>query len=121
MIALVRLFPGQRFYIPWRDPAAIQRFTENFTPLIGAEAVAALLDEMGCERIVIPTGRVPQRAKGYVPVDVDKVVKLTRRDMTALEISRELQCDPRSVHKARTKARDLGLLPPQSASARTNR
>ena len=98
MNALAAVFPGQRIYVPWRNPDAIERFRANFAPLIGHDAVTALLDELGCARIVIPTGRTPERRHGYVPVDVDRVVALTLDAQTAPAIARQLRCDPRSVH-----------------------
>jgi hypothetical protein len=112
--ALARTFPGQRIYVPWAMPEAIERFAANFTPLIGQTAVDALTSEFGGMRITVPTMRVPARAKGFVPVDVAAVASMTQDEqLTAGQIAHRLQCDPRSVHKARTKARRLGLLSPK--------
>lgn len=113
MTALAKAFPGQRIYVPWSDVDAIERFTANFAPLIGQHAVETLMETFGGLRIAVPTQRVPARLKGFIPVDLDAVVTMTKdRHMTAGQIARRLKCDPRSVHKARTKARELGLLPP---------
>lgn len=110
MTALARTFPGQRIYVPWQSPDAIERFRSNFAPLIGPDAVDTLMDLFGGLRIAVPTRRIPERSKGFVAVDVERVATLTAQHQTALQISQTMGCDPRSVHKARTKARSLGLL-----------
>lgn len=110
MKALARTFPGQRIYVPWSNVDAMHRFRENFEPLIGVAAVFALFELFGGLRIAVPTHRIPERYKGFVPVDLAAVVALTAEHKSAYEISKELGCDPRSVHKARTKARQLGLI-----------
>lgn len=110
MIALARTFPGQRIYVPWSNVEAMHRFRDNFEPLIGVGAVFALFELFGGMRITVPTRRVPERSKGFIPVDLGQVATLTAQKHTALQISILMGCDPRSVHKARTKARSLGLL-----------
>ena len=110
---LAAVFPGQRIYVPWSNTEAMQRFMLNFEPLIGADRVARLLDEFGGLRITVPARTVPPRLKGFIPIDMERVIELTEASLTALQISKILKCDPRSVHGARTKARRLGLLKPK--------
>lgn len=110
--ALVSKFAGQRIYVPWRDRKAMAAFVDNFGPLIGRENAQRLIDDLGGQRFAVPTRTRPKRRKGFVPVDFNRVAILTARDkLTAAQIAGLLKCDPRSVHKARTKARSLGLLP----------
>lgn len=111
--ALATRFPGQRIYVPWSSQEALDRFMENFAPLIGADRVAALVDQFGGLRIIVPSHTTPERKRGQrgtVPLDVERVAELTEAGLTAKQIAAVLTCNPRSVHKARTKARRLGLL-----------
>lgn len=108
--ALVKVFPGQRIYVPWQSAEALMRFAENFAPLIGVERVAVLVDQFGGLRMQIPSRMPKQRAKGFLPIDVDRVAELTDAGLNATQIAKILKCDPRTVHAARTKARGLGIL-----------
>lgn len=107
--ALVSVFPGRRISVPGISPQHIQTFRENFAPLIGHDNVNALIEYFGGTRITVPTHRLPARGRGFLPVDMDRVVELTEAGLTAQQIAAVLECEPRSVHKARTKARRLGL------------
>lgn len=107
--ALVKIFPGRRISVPGLSPEHMARFRENFAPLIGSDKVEALFEYFGGTRITIPTHRVPGRGRGFLPVSLARVVDLTENGLTAQQIARILQCEPRSVHKARTKARRLGM------------
>lgn len=118
MKALVRVFPGQRIYVPCASPDHVARFRENFGPLIGSTAVEALIEELGGTRITIPTHRNPPGGPRRNPVSVERVAQLTLAKKSAQEIAAELQCEPRTVHKARTKARELGLFNPRKRKVR---
>lgn len=112
MTALARTFPGQRIYVPWSNAEAMDRFAENFVPLIGKRAVAKLFEDFGGLRIIVPTLRKPKRGggRGTVPVSMELVIELTEAGLSAKDIAKILKCDPRTVHMTRTKARGLGRL-----------
>lgn len=107
MTALAAIFPGQRIYVPWSKSEAMIRFVDDFAPLIGAEHALTLIDQFGGLRIIVPT-RAPSRK----PVDAQTVLDLTITDcLTAAQIAKLLNCDPRSVYSARARARKHGLKP----------
>lgn len=111
--ALASRFPGQRIYVPWSNPEAMDRFMVNFEPLIGAAAVAELVDQFGGLRIAVPCNIVAERKPGQigtVPISVERVAELTAQGLTAKQIASLLTCHPRTVHKARTKAKRQGLI-----------
>jgi hypothetical protein len=117
--ALAAHFPGQRIYVPWSSQDAMDRFMDNFEPLIGAAGVAALFDQFGGLRIIVPSRTTPLRFKGYVAVDMERVAELTAvGKLTASQIAKLLRCDPRSVHKARTRAIAAGILKPKPTRRR---
>lgn len=107
MTALAAIFPGQRVYVPWSKSEAMGRFLDDFGPLIGHDKAMTLIDQFGGLRIIVPT-RAPSRK----PVDAQQVLDLTITDkLTAAQIAKLLNCDPRSVYSARARARQHGLKP----------
>lgn len=102
--ALSSKFAGQRVYVPYVQSEAMERFMENFSPLIGADKVMALVDNFGGLRITVPTGYVRPK------VNVQEVADLTIQLLTTAQIAKVLRCDPRTVYYARAKAMRLGLL-----------
>lgn len=111
VIALAARFPGQRIYVPWKNDEAMERFMDNFSPLIGADRVVELMSMFSGLRIIIPAITPPHRKGRAASVDVERVVELTMLNkLTAAQIGVILRCDPRAVYAARTKARRLGLM-----------
>lgn len=107
MTALATTFPGQRLYVPWSKSEAMARFVDDFGPLIGHDKAMTLIDMFGGLRIIVPT-RAPSRK----PVDAQTVLDMTvLENLTASQIAKLLNCDPRSVYSARARARNHGLKP----------
>lgn len=111
MNALRQTFPGQRIYVPIVSVTAMRRFRDNFEPLIGVRAILGLFEVFGGGRFTVPSLNSNPRLGGFPPVSIKMVAKLTAKNLSAYQIALKMGCDPRTVHKAREKARKRGLLP----------
>ena len=108
MDALIGQFGGQRLSIPAVVPAAIKRFIRNYGNLIGEDNALLLVTELGGGRYPIPTGS--GHGGCHEALDVERVVGLTVQDkLTAAQIAHVMKCEPRAVHRARAKGKELGL------------
>lgn len=107
---LIAKLGGCRITVPGdlRDEGRITKLERMF----GRELTVLIVLHFGDQSLYVPHGDSRQR------VEMADVVRLTLERKSAAVIARELRCSDRTVYGWRSRAKALGLLPPETISTR---